>query len=327
MPGDLAAEQRALRAHARLEEGVPDSVDVGGAARARDGVGYRAGGAHVVEDRSPGSYRFASSDSASSAVRKSPSTNWPVSSMKKQRSASPSQAIPRSAPAASTRSMMNWRFSGSSGLGSCSGKFPSGVQQVSIRSSPKPLQQRPGDGAGHPVAAVDDDLQGLDHRRVDELEDRLVELRVEVDLLDRAFAEGLGQTGFDHAADVLDAAVAGQRDRALAHELCAGVGLRVVRGRAHQAAVERRASRRGSRASRCQPGLRRARSRPRPAGRRGIARRARGRSGACRARGRRAARRRACLRDPRARARRHGRSARRSGRRSARRRGRGCRRP
>ena len=97
MPGDLAAEQRALRAHARLEERVADAVDVGGAARRGDGVGHRARGAHVVEDRlAPGA--CASSDSASSAVRKSPSTNAPVSSMKKQRSASPSQAMPRSAP-------------------------------------------------------------------------------------------------------------------------------------------------------------------------------------------------------------------------------------
>ena len=44
--------------------------------------------------------------------------------------------------------------------------------------------------------------------------------------------------GFDRAADVLDAFVARQRDRALAHELRARVGLRVVRGGAHQAAVE-----------------------------------------------------------------------------------------
>jgi hypothetical protein len=31
VPGDLAAEQRALLAHARLEERVPDAVDVGDA--------------------------------------------------------------------------------------------------------------------------------------------------------------------------------------------------------------------------------------------------------------------------------------------------------
>ena len=51
MPRDLAAEQRALRAHPRLEERVADAVDVRDAARARDRVGDRPRGAHVVQDR------------------------------------------------------------------------------------------------------------------------------------------------------------------------------------------------------------------------------------------------------------------------------------
>ena len=62
---------------------------------------------------------------------------------------------------------------------------------------------------------------------------------VDVDLLDRARrAAGLGEAGLDEPADVLDARVARQRDRALAHELGARVGLRVVRGGAHEPAVE-----------------------------------------------------------------------------------------
>src|SRR5204863_527971 len=69
-------------------------------------------------------------DWARSAVRKSPSTNFPVSSMKKQRSASPSQAIPSSAPSDRTFFTMNVRFSGSSGFGSWSGNSPSGSQYV-----------------------------------------------------------------------------------------------------------------------------------------------------------------------------------------------------
>ncbi len=72
----------------------------------------------------PGS--FARTDSASSAVTKSPGTNSPVSSTKKQRSASPSNATPRSAPSSLTLPMMNSRFSGSSGFGSWLGKDPSG---------------------------------------------------------------------------------------------------------------------------------------------------------------------------------------------------------
>ena len=55
--------------------------------------------------------------------------------MKKQRSASPSQAIPRSAPVARTRSMIICRFSCSSGFGSWSGNSPSGTKYISSSSS------------------------------------------------------------------------------------------------------------------------------------------------------------------------------------------------
>ena len=72
----------------------------------------------------PGS--FSRIASANSAVAKSPGTNSPVSSTKKQRSASPSNATPRSAPSSSVLRTMNSRFSGSSGFGSWFGKLPSG---------------------------------------------------------------------------------------------------------------------------------------------------------------------------------------------------------
>src|ERR1041385_1602154 len=64
----------------------------------------------------PGS--FSSTSSASSAVVKSPGTNSPESSTKKQRSASPSKATPRSAPSSRTVRTMNSRFSGRSRLAS-----------------------------------------------------------------------------------------------------------------------------------------------------------------------------------------------------------------
>ncbi len=72
----------------------------------------------------PGS--FASTDSAKSAVTKSPGTKPPSSSTKKQRSASPSNATPKSAPSEVVRATMNSRFSGSSGFGSWFGNDPSG---------------------------------------------------------------------------------------------------------------------------------------------------------------------------------------------------------
>ncbi len=48
---DLAAEDRVLLAHARLEERVPDAVGQRAAAEALDGARHAPGGAHVVEDR------------------------------------------------------------------------------------------------------------------------------------------------------------------------------------------------------------------------------------------------------------------------------------
>ena len=91
----------------RLAIAVPPS--------ALDDVGDGARGAQVVEDRLAG--MLGQHRLGDSAVMKSPGTNSPVSSMKKQRSASPSQAMPRSAPVRLTSPMMNWRFSSSSGFG------------------------------------------------------------------------------------------------------------------------------------------------------------------------------------------------------------------
>src|ERR687888_281738 len=53
---------------------------------------------------------FIRNASARSAVTKSPETNSPVPVMKKQRSASPSHAMPMSARSATTRSTMSRRF-------------------------------------------------------------------------------------------------------------------------------------------------------------------------------------------------------------------------
>ena len=86
-------------------------------------------------------------------------------------------------------------------------------------------------------------FSGCDDAGVDQRERGALELLVDVERLD-APPRGGGrllaavQAGLDQAADVLDAGVAGQRDRPLAHELGAGVCGGVVRGRAHQPAVE-----------------------------------------------------------------------------------------
>jgi hypothetical protein len=50
----------------------------------------------------------------------------------------------------------------------------------------EPLEDRPDHAAGHPVAAVEDHLQRPDRGGIDERQRALLELRVDVDLLDRA---------------------------------------------------------------------------------------------------------------------------------------------
>ena len=160
--------------------------------------------------------------------------------MKKQRSASPSQAIPRSAPSLRTLSITKRRFSGSSGFGSWPGndavRHPVRRDQL---ERVEPLEDRPDHLAGHAVAAVEHELERPDRGGVDERQGALAERGRDVDVLDRpGRAGGLGQPLGDERADVADPGVARQGQRALAHELGAGVGLRVVRGGAHQPAVE-----------------------------------------------------------------------------------------
>ena len=160
--------------------------------------------------------------------------------MKKQRSASPSHAIPRSAPSSTTLSHDELAVLGQQRVRLVVGEVAVRRPVMRHEVEPEALQQRTDHRPGHPVAAVDDDLQRLDRARVHERERDLVEGVVEVDLLDRARARGrrVRDPALDQPADVLDALVARQRERALAHELRAGVRLRVVRGGAHQAAVE-----------------------------------------------------------------------------------------
>ena len=106
------------------------------------------------------------------------------------------------------------------------------------------LEQRADHRPGHAVAAVEDDLQATRRRAhrvgVDEAQRRTLELRVDVRLAQRTapLAGRPGLAALDQLADVVDARVARQGQRALAYELRAGVWLRVVRGGAHQPAVE-----------------------------------------------------------------------------------------
>ena len=102
------------------------------------------------------------------------------------------------------------------------------------------VEQRPHHRPGHAVPAVHHHLELPDLGWIDVLERRGPEglahvLGVE---LARVVDRGSGLARGHEIAELPDARVAGERQGAAAHELGAGVGLGIVRGRAHQAAVQ-----------------------------------------------------------------------------------------
>ena len=204
------------------------------------------------------SYRIASpgwvrnSDCASSAVRKSPGTNSPRVVDEEAAVGVPVPGDPEVGTALAHLLDDEAPVLLQQRVGFVVGEVPIGGPVGLRQLQPQPLQQRPHHRPGHAVGAVDDDLQRParpDHLGVDEAQRRSLELAVQVHLLDHARRSGatIGRPRpaagvllrFDLHADVLDALVAGQRERPLAHQLHARVGLRVVRGRTHQPAVQR----------------------------------------------------------------------------------------
>src|ERR1700760_2850829 len=130
---------------------------------------------------------------------KSPSQNSPEPSMKKQRSASPSQAIPRSAPVERPRSMISRRFSSNSGFGSWSGNSPSGTKYISSSSS----------GSFSKVGPALRAPLRLHRRRIDEGERVGAVFLPDVDLLQRAAARRLAEARFDLRLHFSNPGVAG----------------------------------------------------------------------------------------------------------------------
>ena len=114
-----------------LKKAWPTRLTYGVPAGARDGVGHRPGGAHVVEDRlGAGGVRSL----AQQRLGQQRGEEVAVDELARvvDEEAAVGVAVPGDpevgAASRAPRSMMNRRFSGSSGLGSWSGKFPSGVQ-------------------------------------------------------------------------------------------------------------------------------------------------------------------------------------------------------
>src|SRR5690242_3202545 len=116
----------------------------------------------------PGS--LLSAASASSAVMKSPEMNSPVPSMKKQRSASPSQAIPMSAFSAIALDDVAAIFFDQR-IG-----FVVGKPSVDLKTQPRcpagqVIEEPRRDQSAHAAAGIEDDVERFDHRSIDETED------------------------------------------------------------------------------------------------------------------------------------------------------------
>ena len=169
---------------------------------------------------------------------KSPSQNEPSPSMKKQRSASPSQAMPRSAPAGAHPVFDQLAVLRQQWVRLVVGELSVGLEVHLVQLQPQAAQAGADHRPRHAVAAVDDDLQRLDRVGVNERERVRSVFVPDVDLLEGAAAGGGAKSGFDLAPHIADAGFTRQGQRPLADELDAGVGLRVVGGGHHGAAVQ-----------------------------------------------------------------------------------------
>ena len=157
--------------------------------------------------------------SASSAVTKSPDTNSPVPSMKKQRSASPSQAMPMSAFSATTALddvaavLLDQR------VGLVVREAAVDLEAEPRRPAGQPLEQLRRDQPAHPAAGVEDDVERLDDRRIDERHhvlDVRRRARPSSSPAPRRRRRRRQRVAGNHVADVGDARVAAQRKRLLA---------------------------------------------------------------------------------------------------------------
>ena len=158
----------------------------------------------------PGS--FSRIDSARSAVTKSPGTNSPVSSTKKQRSASPSNAAPKSAPSSSVLRDDELAVLGQERVRLVVREGPSGSKKQRTASIRQPLEHGRQHRAGHPVRRVDHDVQRLDRGDVDEREDVLDERGPDVVALGRSRRLSPGTAGSGQGA-VADRRAARSRRR------------------------------------------------------------------------------------------------------------------
>ena len=164
-------------------------------------------------------------------MTKSPETNSPVPSMKKQRSASPSQAMPMSAFCATTASTMSRRFSSMSGFASWFGNRPSMSKQSLVVRQGSRSNSFGATSPPMPLPASSTTLNGL---MIDGSMNDMTWSTYGVEHVLRRHAAAARRRRRqpvcrNHVADVGDAFVAAQRKRLAADHLHAVVLLRVVR--------------------------------------------------------------------------------------------------
>ena len=234
--GDLAAERRAVLAHRDLEERVTDPVAMRGAAELGHGVGHRAAGPHVVDDARAG---LLGEHLAGEHRGQEVAVDELATVVDEE--AAVGVAVPGDAEVGALVEHPpdhELAVLGQQRVGLVVGKLavghPVGLGEV----EPEALEQRSDHRARHAVAAVDDDLQRAHGRGVDLRQGVGLKRVVDVHGLDLAAARLVAEARLDQRLDLADPRVAGERERALADELDAGVGLWVVRGGDHRPAVE-----------------------------------------------------------------------------------------
>ena len=158
--------------------------------------------------------------------------------MKKQRSASPSQAIPRSAPLSRTRSMISAPVLRQQRVGLVVGELAVGLEVHLLEVEAEPAQVGPTIGPAMPLPPSTTTFIGLTFAGSMK-ESVWARYSSQTSTSSKRPAAGrVAEPGLDLAPHVADPGVARERQRPLADQLHPGVGLGVVGGGDHRAAVE-----------------------------------------------------------------------------------------
>ncbi len=114
---------------------------------------------------------LASIAAATSAVVVDPDTGFPRSSTRKQRSASPSNARPTSAPVSQDPALQGDEVLGLDRIGRVVGERPVQLAEEDLEGEGQSVEDGGDDQAAHPVGGVGDDLEGPQGAQVDERSD------------------------------------------------------------------------------------------------------------------------------------------------------------